>query len=48
MKRCCFNAKDILKRNTGIFSNFKSTAKPMIVAMLAANENPAAAYGAWG
>ncbi len=32
--------KDILKRNTGIFSNFKSTAKPMIVAMLAANENP--------
>ena len=31
--------KDILKRNTGIFSNFKSTAKPMIVAMLAANEN---------
>ena len=31
---------DILKRNTGIFSNFKSTAKPMIVAMLAANENP--------
>ena len=32
--------KDILKRNTGIFSNFKSTAKPMIVAMLASNENP--------
>ena len=32
--------KDILKRNTGIFSDFKSTAKPMIVAMLAANENP--------
>lgn len=32
--------KDILNRNTGIFSNFKSTAKPMIVAMLAANENP--------
>lgn len=32
--------KDILKRNTGIFSNFISTAKPMIVAMLAANENP--------
>lgn len=32
--------KDILKRSTGIFSNFKSTAKPMIVAMLAANENP--------
>lgn len=32
--------KDILKRNTGIFSNFKSTAEPMIVAMLAANENP--------
>lgn len=32
--------KDILKRNTGIFSNFKSTAKPMIVAMLAASENP--------
>ena len=32
--------KDILKRNTGIFSNFKSTAKPMIVAMLAVNENP--------
>ena len=32
--------KDILKRYTGIFSNFKSTAKPMIVAMLAANENP--------
>lgn len=32
--------KDILKRNTSIFSNFKSTAKPMIVAMLAANENP--------
>lgn len=32
--------KDILKRNTGIFSNFKSTAKPMIVAMLATNENP--------
>ena len=32
--------KDILKRNTGIFSSFKSTAKPMIVAMLAANENP--------
>lgn len=32
--------KDILKRNTGIFSNFKSTAKSMIVAMLAANENP--------
>lgn len=32
--------KDILKRNTGIFSNFKSMAKPMIVAMLAANENP--------
>ena len=32
--------KDILKRNTGIFSNFKSTAKPMIIAMLASNENP--------
>ena len=32
--------KDILKQNTGIFSNFKSTAKPMIVTMLAANENP--------
>ena len=32
--------KDILNRNTGIFSNFKSTAKPMIVAMLASNENP--------
>lgn len=32
--------KDILKRSTGIFSNFKSTAKPMIIAMLASNENP--------
>ena len=32
--------KVILKRNTGIVSHFKSTAKPMIIAMLASNENP--------
>ncbi len=39
-EKVLLQCKDILKRNTGIFSNFKSTAKPMIVAMLAANENP--------
>ena len=36
IKRC----KEILKEQTGLFSSFRSDAKPALIAMLAAEENP--------
>lgn len=34
------NAKALLKKNVGLFSNFRGTAKMPIISMLAASENP--------